>query len=249
MVFSSLLLFGNSALGGERLTIAAAADLKFALEEIVIRFNRIHPAANIATIYGSSGKFSTQIRQGAPFDLYFSADIAYPQALYEDGFAASKVQPYGTGRIVLWSSNLNASKMSLADLTDPAVFRIAIANPQHAPYGKRAEEALRMTGMWTKVESKLVYGENVAQAAQFIQSGNAQIGIIALSLALSPELVKQGSYALIPENQHQPLHQGFIIIKRAANNPLALAFAQFMLSEDTLSIMSRYGFELPGKVK
>ncbi|MEK7384657.1 MAG: molybdate ABC transporter substrate-binding protein, partial [Elusimicrobiota bacterium] len=225
------------------------SDLKFALDEIVALFEKAHPADRVETVYGSSGKFQTQIRQGAPFDLYFSADIAYPRALKHEGLAASEVQPYAVGRIVLWNTSRDAARMTLADLADPSIHKIAIANPKHAPYGKRAEEALKAAGMWEKVEAKLVYGENVAQAAQFVQTGNAQAGIIALSLALSPELAKQGSYALIPDKLHQPLEQGFIVAKRAANNPLAQAFARFMTDKEARAVMMRYGFGLPGEIK
>ena len=249
LIFICLFAVGQTAQAGEKITIAAAADLKFALDEIIVLFGKSHPADRVETIYGSSGKFQTQIRQGAPFDLYFSADIAYPRALKEEGFAASEVQPYAVGRIVLWSTSRDTAKMTLADLADPAIRKIAIANPKHAPYGKRAEEALKASGVWEKVEAKLVYGENVAQAAQFVQTGNAQAGIVALSLALSPELAKQGSYALIPDKLHQPLEQGFIVTKRAADNPLAQAFARFMAGQEARAVMTRYGFVLPGEVK
>jgi molybdate transport system substrate-binding protein len=248
----ALILFGfamQSTHAEEKITIAAAADLQFALDEIVVLFKSSHPAVQIETIYGSSGNFSTQIRQGAPYDLYYSADIAYPRALKAEGFAASEVQPYAVGRIVLWSPSRDAGKMTLADLTDPAIRKIAIANPKHAPYGKRAEEALKAAGVWEKVESKLVYGENIVQTAQFVQTGNAQVGIIALSLALGPELSKQGSYALIPDKLHQPLEQGFIITKHAADNLQAQAFARFMAGKEARTIMTRYGFVLPGEVK
>ena len=244
-----LFVAGQTAHAGEKITIAAAADLKFALDEIVALFGKTHPADQVKTIYGSSGKFQTHIRQGAPFDLYFSADIAYPRALKAEGFAAAEVQPYAVGRIVLWSASRDAAKMTLADLADSAIRKIAIANPKHAPYGKRAEEALKASGVWEKVEAKLVYGENIAQTAQFVQSGNVQIGIIALSLALSPELAKQGSYALIPDKLHQPLEQGFIVTKRAAGNPLAQAFARFMADREARAVMARYGFVWPGEVK
>jgi len=139
--------------------------------------------------------------------------------------------------------------MTLIDLTDSSIQKIAIANSQHAPYGKRAKEALRAAGVWEKVESKLVYGENIAQTAQYVQSGNAQVGIIALSLALSPELARQGSYALISDKLHQPLEQGFIITGRAADNPLAREFARFMASKETRIIMTRYGFVSPDAVE
>lgn len=249
LIFVCLFAAGQTAHAEEKLTIAAAADLKFALDEIVVLFKSTHPAAQIETIYGSSGNFSTQIRQGAPYDLYFSADIAYPRALKAEGFAASEVQAYAVGRIVLWSPSRDARKLTLAALADPSILKIAIANPQHAPYGKRAEEALKAAGVWEKVEPKLVYGENIAQTAQYVQSGNAQVGIIALSLALSPELARQGSYALISDKLHQPLEQGFIITRRAADNPLAREFAWFFAGKEARAIMTRYGFVLPGKVE
>lgn len=242
-----LLIASLPAHAGGQITIAAAADLKFAMDEIVTLFGKSHPDSLVTTIYGSSGKFQTQIRQGAPYDLYFSADIAYPRALKSEGFATGDVQPYALGRIVLWSVSRGALK--LCDLTDPSVRKIAIANPRHAPYGKRAEEALKAAGVWDKIEAKLVYGDNVAQTAQFVQTGNADAGIIALSQALSTGLSRQGSYTLIAQSQHQPLEQGFILTRRAADNPGAQAFARFIASHDARAIMTRYGFVLPADAK
>lgn len=229
----------------EKIVIAAAADLKFALDEIVTEFKQMHPSDTIEIVYGSSGKFFTQIQQDAPYDLYFSADIAFPEKLAKAGFAASEVKPYAWGRIVLWSASIDASKMTLPDLSSPTITRIAIANPKHAPYGKRAEEALRSAGIWDTVEPKLVYGENIAQTAQFVQTGNAQIGIIALSLAMNPELSTQGGYYLIPDTLHEPLEQGLVITKRAADNSLAKSFVAYVDSQPARTTMMRYGFTLP----
>jgi molybdate transport system substrate-binding protein len=231
----------------EKVTIAAAADLKFAMDEIVTTFKKTNPGDELDVIYGSSGKFHTQIRQGAPYDLFFSADISYPRELAKAGLASSEVKPYAFGRIVLWSNSLDASQMTLDSLTDAKIARIAIANPKHAPYGKRAEEALRAIGMWDKIESKLVYGENIAHTAQFVQSGNAQIGIIALALAVNPELASKGGYWLVPDKLHEPLEQGFIITQRAATSALAKRFADNMGSASTRAIMTKYGFVLPGE--
>ena len=247
----SLLLAGAVLLSGaaqaEKITVAAAADLKFAMDEIAVAFKKANPTDAVEIIYGSSGKFHTQIRQGAPYDLFFSADIDFPRELAKAGFAASPVVPYAVGRIVLWSPTVDASKLTLDDLADPKFTRIAIANPRHAPYGKRAEEALLVRGLWEKVEAKLVYGENIAHTAQFVQTGNAEVGIIALSLAMSPELASKGGYYLIPDKLHQPLEQGFIITKRAEGNGLARRFAEAMSSPAVRSIMTRYGFVLPGE--
>jgi len=231
----------------EKITVAAAADLKFAMDEIVAGFNKTQPGNEVQVIYGSSGKFFTQVQQGAPYDLFFSADIGYPRELSQKGMAASAVTPYAVGRIVLWSNSLDATKMTLASMADPKITRIAIANPKHAPYGKRAEEALTASGLWDKLQKKLVFGENISHTAQFIQTGNAQAGIIALSLALSPELSKSGRYYLIPENLHKPLEQGFVITKQGSNKPLAKQFADYMSSKPARSIMTKYGFVLPGE--
>lgn len=246
LLSASALLLALSA-HAEKITIAAAADLKFAMDEIVSTFKKTSAGDELDVIYGSSGKFHTQIQQGAPYDLYFSADIAFPRELAKGGFAASDVKPYAYGRIVLWSPSLDASKLTLDGLTDPKITRIAIANPKHAPYGKRAEEALRASGVWDKIEPKLVYGENIAHTAQFVQTGNAQVGIIALALAVNPELASKGGYWLVPDKLHKPLEQGFIITKRAADNALAKRFADFMGSTGARAVMTKYGFVLPGE--
>lgn len=247
LLLACLLLFAATA-HAEKITVAAAADLKFAMDEIVATFKQAHPADAVDVIYGSSGKFHTQIQQGAPYDLYFSADIAFPRALVKAGFGASDVRAYAFGRIVLWSASLDATKMTLASLADPKIARVAIANPRHAPYGKRAEEALRAAGVWQQVEPKLVYGENIAHTAQFVQTGNAQVGVIALALALNPELAKRGGYWLIPDDLHEPLEQGYVITKRAEDNALAKRFADYMSSQPARAVMTKYGFVLPGEV-
>jgi molybdate transport system substrate-binding protein len=149
----------------------------------------------------------------------------------------------------LWSASLDASRLKLEDLSNPALGRIAIANPRHAPYGRRAEEALRARGVWDKVQGRLVYGENIAQTAQYVQSGNARVGLIALSLALNPELAGKGGYALVPDTLHRPLEQGFVITRRAAGNALARGFAEFMGQQEARAIMARYGFKLPGEAR
>lgn len=246
LLLASAMLFAVSAHAG-KITVAAAADLKFAMDEIVATFQQAHSGDQVDVIYGSSGKFHAQIQQGAPYDLYFSADIAFPRALAKAGFAASEVKPYAVGRIVLWSATLDARQMTLASLTDARIARVAIANPKHAPYGKRAEEALRAAGLWDKVEPKLVYGENIAHTAQFVQTGNAQVGVIALALALNPELASKGGYWLIPDHLHAPLEQGFVITKRAESNALAQQFADYMGRKAARAVMTKYGFALPGE--
>jgi molybdate transport system substrate-binding protein len=244
-----LIIFGITvpATAAERITIAAAADLKFAMDEIIAGFKKSQPGMEVEVVYGSSGKFHTQIQQGAPYDLFFSADIGFPRELARRAQAASAVKPYAVGRIVLWSAQLDATKMTLDSLVDPKITKIAIANPKHAPYGKRAEEALRGAGLWDKLQTKLVFGENISQTAQYVQTGSAQVGIIALALAVNPELAKNGGHYLIPDNLHNPLEQGFIITRLGADKPLAKKFADYMGSKQARGIMTKYGFVLPGE--
>ncbi|WP_445426652.1 molybdate ABC transporter substrate-binding protein [Alishewanella sp. HL-SH06] len=228
----------------EKLTIAAASDLRYALDDIIMLFKQQQPAADVRVIYGSSGKISTQIRHGAPYDVFFSADIQFPEQLYAEGHAVTQPQLYALGRIVLWSPQQNMTGIELSQLTTMPFRRLAIAQPAHAPYGQRAKEALQATGVWSAVEPKLVYGENIAQTAQLAQSGGADIAIIALSLAKFPELAKQG-YQLIPAELHQGLTQAFVITRHGANNSSAHQFTTFMTSKDVLAIMQGYGFEHP----
>jgi len=229
------------------LTIAAAADLKFAMAEVVEHFRAEHPDDKVEVIYGSSGKFFTQIANDAPFDLYFSADIAYPRQLEEKGLTASETRPYALGRIVLWSLRPELAEVPLKELPGASVRKFAIANPDHAPYGLRAKEALEHQGVWEAMQPRLVLGENIAHTAQFVDSGAADAGIVALALVLSPTMEGKGAWALIPAEWHEPLEQGYVILKRAADNPLAHTFADYMASEPARVVMRRYGFVLPGE--
>ncbi|MBL8430212.1 MAG: molybdate ABC transporter substrate-binding protein [Dechloromonas sp.] len=231
--------------GAEEIRIAAAADLRFAMNEIVDQFKAQHPNDRIEVSYGSSGKFQTQIQNGAPFDLFFSADIALPRNLVRAGLAGGEVQPYAIGRLVLWRPRLDAPPFTLADLSRPEISRIAIANPKHAPYGMRAVEVLKTAKLWGAVENRLVFGENISQAAQFAQTGNADVGIIALSLAITPEFTATGRYTLIPAEMHSSLEQGFVVLKGAKDKPLADAFANFFKTPGVRSTMNRYGFTAP----
>lgn len=227
----------------ERFTIAAASDLRYALDEIITHYRAQHPGDEIEVIYGSSGKISTQIMNGAPYDLFFSADIAFPERLQAAGLTASAPAVYAIGRIVIWSTTLDASKLSLQDLAGDTIRRIAIAQPAHAPYGLRAKEALQHRGLWEAIQPHLVLGENVAQTAQFALSGNAEGGIIALSLALAPEVAAQGDYALISHDWHEPLLQRMVLLNDAG--PVAEAFYAYIQSPAAREIMVRYGFVLP----
>ncbi len=231
----------------QKFTIAAASDLRFALDDIAEVYRQQHPDHEFDIIYGSSGKMTTQIMNGAPYDVFFSADIAFPERLKEAGLTATEPEVYAIGRIVIWSNTLDASELRLEDLpTDPGIDRIAIAQPSHAPYGLRAQEALQSAGVWDAVQPRLVFGENIAHTAQMVESGAATVGIIALSLARFPSLAEH-PFHLIDDGLHNPLTQAYIVTRRAGNNPAARTFADYMESDQAHEIMQRYGFVMPGR--
>ena len=246
IIFLILFAFSSTFSSGQNtdaILIAAASDLKFAMDSVVTVFKKAHPGASIEVTYGSSGKLFEQISHTAPFDLFFSADIEYPLTLKKKGIAVSEVYTYGVGRIVIWSQLIDPNKEQINSLIDKMVNKIAIANPQHAPYGRRAEEALKHYKVYEKVKGKLVYGENISQTAQFVTTGAADVGIIAYSLALSPTMKKlNGHYYVIPENAHRSLEQGFVILKKAEQNPLAVAFKDFMMGTEATKILGSFGF-------
>ena len=231
-----------AAQAGERVTVAAAADLKFALDEIVADFRSARPDDTVEVVYGSSGKFATQIRQGAPFDLYFSADIAYPRALEAEGLALGPTRPYAVGRIVLWSRTRDARTLRLQDLADPALGRIAIANPRHAPYGKRAEEALRAAGVWDAVQPRLVQGENIAQTFQFVSTGNAQLGFVALSQVMADGTIRSGSAWQVPASLLEPIRQDAVLLMPGKDSAAASALLTYLRGSKARAIIQSYGY-------
>lgn len=227
--------------------VAAAADLKFAFDELKGLFEKKHPEHKLEMIMGSSGKFHQQIENGAPFDIFFSADVNFPKQLVEKGHAIAPVTTYAFGRVVLWSAKLDASKLTLEDLPKTAFRKFAIAAPDHAPYGLRAKEALQHAKVWEAVEPMLVFGENIGHTAQLIETQAADLGVIALSLAVNDKLKKKGGYYLIPADYHEPLEQAYVVTKHGENNKAAHAFAEFMRSEEARKVMRHYGFLLPGE--
>lgn len=233
------------------LTVAAAADLKFVLDDFLIEYQANHPGMKVDVSYGSSGNFHAQIRNGAPFDLYFSADKSYTKKLADEGFALDdNVFLYAVGRIVLWvpdGSPIDLEKLQIASLEDPAVKKIAIANPEHAPYGRAAVAALQSLGVYEQAKPKLVYGENIAQTAQFVESGAADIGVIALSLAVAPQMKGKGRYWEIPLDAYPTMEQGGIILAKSNNHEAARELRDSLLGERGREMLKRYGFLLPTK--
>ena len=238
-----------SADAGE-IKVAAAADLTFAFKDVGAQFVK-QTGDTLKLSYGSSGNFFAQIQNGAPFDLFFSADVGYPQKLEAAGLAEpGTIYEYASGKLVIWVPN--ASKLDLggglATLLDPGIKKIAIANPLHAPYGVAAVAAMRHEGVYDKVKGKLVLGENIAQTAQFVQSGNADVGILALSLAVAPSMKDSGRYVEIPPAAYPPIIQAAVILKSSRNKELAKQFLKFLQQPETVALMARYGFSIPKDV-
>ena len=240
-------LFVHSNVNADELLIAAASDLKFAMTDIVSLFESANPGVAVRTSFGSSGKFGTQIRNGAPYDLYFSADISFPQQLKALGYSSSAVIPYAKVRLVLLSHKNDMSNSQLTSLLHANFERIAIANPRHAPYGMRAKEVLQQAGLWTQLTSKIIYGDSVSHTAQFIVNRHVDAGIVALSLVKSASNSSKASYLLIPQTLHSPLIQGFIVTQRGGDNPSAWLFHSFMQSGEVAKILTEYGFETPNQ--
>jgi len=233
----------------EVIRVYAAADLQFALRELADLYMKKYPEDKIELIFGSSGKGFAQIKAGALYHIFFSADMKYVEELYREGYAITKPKPYAIGRIVLWTrkdSGLDPSKFPEV-LLDPRVKRIAIANWEHAPYGRASKEILEAYGVFQKVKDKLVIGENIAQTASYIRSGAADLGFIALSLAKAPELERVGRYWLVPEDKHERILQGYVITKEGQKVVGARRFYEFVASTEARKVFVKYGFLLPGE--
>jgi len=237
------------AIAEEPPVIAAASDLRFAVEEIAAAFTA-ETGHELRLSFGSTGNFARQIREGAPFEMFMAADEHFILELARDGFTRDEGALYAEGRVAIAIPNTGSQLTADGTLEDlrralgeGRVTRFAIANPDHAPYGMRAQEALQHEGLWQGIEPYLVLGENVSQAAQLALSGSTDGGIIAWSLALSPQLQPQGSFALIPADWHEPLLQRMALLRDAG--PVAEAFYDFIQQPAAREIMTRYGFTLP----
>jgi molybdate transport system substrate-binding protein len=239
-----------SCAAGQEITVAAAADMNAVLPELAARYTK-QTAQVVKLSFGSSGNLTNQIRNGAPFDVFFSADEEYPKQLVADGLAVGdSLYRYAVGRLVLWvpkESALDLQKLGMMALLDASVKKIAIANPQHAPYGRAAEAALKDSGIYHQVAGRLVLGENVAQAAQFVESGNAQAGLIALSHALSPAIKNSGRYWTVPLDSYPTLNQAAVTLTRSKSQEAARKFLEFVRGPEAVSLLETYGFSLPAE--
>jgi molybdate transport system substrate-binding protein len=234
----------------QTLRVAAAADLQLAMNDLARQFEN-STGTKVAISYGSSGNFQAQIENGAPFDLFFSADTRYPEQLVKAGVAdAQSLVVYAQGHLVLWAAageNLELTKRGFEALEDLRVHKIAIANPEHAPYGRAAVVALKKAGLFDQVKDKLVYGENISQAAQFAQSRSAQVGIIALSLTFA-ESMKSGEKWEIPSDYYPPIRQEAVMINSSQDKTAATAFLGFVKGDAGRKILTNYGLTPPGAV-
>lgn len=240
-----IMMTGSACLGQDKILVAAASDLKFALDSIIAVLHQTQQTT-IQVTYGSSGKLTEQIMNGAPFDVLLSADISYPERLQRAHQTGADIVPYARGRIVLWSKNADPRETEMKLLTDPSITKVAIANPRHAPYGKRAMESMVYYQLEGEVTPKLVFGENVSQAAHFAATGAADVAIIALSLARSPNMKREsGTFFLIPEVSHQPIIQAGVVTRHGKNKQAAHAFVSSLTRQDAIRILQYFGFTTP----
>jgi molybdate transport system substrate-binding protein len=251
-VLAILLLFPGAFATAQEIIVAAAADMNAALPQIVESYTKKTEQA-VRLSFGSSGNLANQIRNGAPFDAFFSADEEYPRQLIAEGFAdKDTLYRYAVGRLALWvpsDSPLDLSKLGIKALLDPSVKKIAIANPAHAPYGRAAEAALKHSGIYDQLSGKLVLGENVSQAAQFVESGNAQAGLIALSHALAPALKDKGRYWIVPPDSYRALNQAAVVLSRSKRKDAARRFLEFLRTPEATSLLTSYGFSHPAEAR
>jgi molybdate transport system substrate-binding protein len=233
----------------QEITVAAAADLQSAMQDVAARFER-ETGKKVKVIFGSSGNFFQQIQNGAPFDMFFSANLDYPKKLEAAGLIENgSYYQYARGKIVVWvpkdsTINLNSG---LKALIDPNAKKIAIANPLHAPYGQAAVSAMQKEGIYDKAKDKFVLGENISQTASFLVTGSADIGIVALSLALSPNMKDKGHYAEIPADEYPPIDQACVILSSSKNKEIAQRFLSYVKSAAVADLLVDYGFDVSSR--
>jgi molybdate transport system substrate-binding protein len=240
------IMFVCQVCAAQAITVAAAADLQFAMQDVGARFQK-QTGKEVKLIYGSSGNFFQQIQNGAPFDMFFSANLDYPKKLESAGLAVSgSYYQYAKGKIVVWVPN--ESKLDLSSglqvLMNPSIKKIAVANPQHAPYGQAAVAAMQNENIYDKLKDKFVLGENISQTASFVVSGAADVGIVALSLAISPNMKDKGRFAEIPAAEYPPIEQACVILSSSKNKETAKQFLSFIKTAEVADTLRTYGFDV-----
>ena len=246
VIISLAILFATLSVTAQKVNIAAAANLRYVLEEIKTAYVKQYPKAKVNLTFGASGMLVQQIQNGASFDFFMAADTEFPLKLKEKGLTTGTISTYAFGKLAIYSTTLDVEKHGLGVLKNPTIKKIAIANPETAPYGERSIELLKGQKFYESLKSKIVLGENISQAAQFAFTGNAEIGFIALSLALAPEMAGKGNYYVIPQNLYKPIEQGCILIKTQVLNTEASRFRKFVLSASTKGIWEKWGYGIVG---
>ncbi len=247
LVFALLLGLGGKLCNAQEIRVAAAADLQFVMQDVAARFQK-ETGKTVKLTFGSSGNFFQQLQNGAPFDMFFSANLDYPRKLEAGGLSEpGTFFQYAIGRIVVWVPNDSKVDVSsgLQSLLNASIKKIAIANPEHAPYGQAAVAAMKTESVYDKIAGKLVLGENISQTATFVVSGSADVGIVALSLALSPNMKARGRYYEIPVGDYLPIEQACVILKSSQQKDAARAFLNFIKTPAVAELFRAYGFALP----
>jgi molybdate transport system substrate-binding protein len=244
ILIALLIVMTSVSLRAQHVRVAAAGNLRYIMDDIKSSYAERHPNVKIDVTLGASGALLTQIVNGAPYDFFMAADKTFPDKLKALGAAAGNVRTYAFGQLALWSSVVDVSK-GMEILTDRSVAHIAVAKPEIAPYGERAIQALTYYGLFDKVKQKIVYADNIAQAAQYAVTGNAEVGILALALVLAPDMKNRGRYVLLDPHSYKPVEQACVLVKTQTPNAEALKFMEFILSGACKPIFEKYGFILP----
>lgn len=244
IVYSIILsIISMVSLSAQTLKVAAAANLRYVLEDIRIAYSQKNPKVKLNLVFGSSGTMMQQISNGAVFDLFMAADNEFPVKLEERGLTSGQVTTYAFGKLALYSKMLNVNKKGLDALRNTSVKKIAVANPATAPYGERSIELLQKIKMYDLLKPKIVIADNISQAAQYTFTGNAEVGFVALSLALAPEMVGKGSYYVIPEDMYTPIEQAFVTLKSSEEKVETEKFKEFILSPEAKPIWDKWGYD------
>jgi molybdate transport system substrate-binding protein len=242
-----LLILALATASAQKVNVAAAANLRDVMEEVKTAYLKTRPKAVVNLTFGSSGTLVQQISNGAAFDFFMAADNEFPLKLKAKGLTVGAMSTYAFGKLAMYSTTLDVSKEGLKALKDPSVKKVAIANPATAPYGARAQALLKSQGYYDGLKDKLVIGENISQAAQYAFTGNAEIGFVALSLTLAPDMKEKGYTYVVPSSMYEPVEQACILIKTTVLNTEAIKFRAYVLSPATRSIWEKYGYTVPTK--
>ena len=247
LIISLAILLATISLSAQKVNVAAAANLRYVMEEIKTAYMKQNPNAKVNLTFGASGTLVQQIQNGASFDFFMAADNEFPLKLKDKGLTTGSMSTYAFGKLAIYSTTLNVEKLGLEAIKSSSINKIAIANPETAPYGERAVELMKSMKLYDGLKSKFVLGENISQAAQFAFTGNAEIGFIALSLALAPDMDSKGSYYTVPQSLYKPIEQACILIKTPVLNTEAAKFKKFVLSSATKAIWEKWGYKTVDK--